>query len=417
MRGLEFFLDQLRDQANTYEQKVIADEFFHCAAHGVAIEASDAFMQADRLRVEGNNNARDFSQLTPPSEFTWMEGSPVQGGIARLPKKNGEWPECKLEIGDLVKPPGQMLGASIYTLDLRRIKKASDIGALDKDFYRDVLNEPARLRPINEVPDDECIVWYSNEEDEGDNVDEDRAKLVMNAAALIASFMANLKTNTGEVGGRQHPRDTAWESDPVVVEIRRCIFERDWSKLTDQARWAVLISGCYILPSAKAGGVVETVATMMFLDNEGSVIKGARFGAMKPALQNETPEQLDAFADQIEGCVFYTLTLLACKNVRLVNEPIRPRTPRVRGQRNEPRVEFHMLHVDPLKQTVRNMQSGEPLEQPDRRLHVCRGHFRDYRKGNGLFGKYHGLFFSPQHVRGNRKKGAIEKEYIIDNEE
>ena len=35
----------------------------------------------------------------------------------------------------------------------------------------------------------------------------------------------------------------------------------------------------------------------------------------------------------------------------------------------------------------------------------CRGHFRDYREGRGLFGKYKQLVWTPMGLRGGREKG------------
>jgi hypothetical protein len=35
-------------------------------------------------------------------------------------------------------------------------------------------------------------------------------------------------------------------------------------------------------------------------------------------------------------------------------------------------------------------------------MHICRGHFKDYREGRGLFGKYHQLVWHPSLVRGTK---------------
>lgn len=48
-----------------------------------------------------------------------------------------------------------------------------------------------------------------------------------------------------------------------------------------------------------------------------------------------------------------------------------------------------------------------------RALHICRGHFKDYSKGKGLFGKYKGLYWWDSQVRGTEEAGRIEKDYNI----
>jgi hypothetical protein len=45
-------------------------------------------------------------------------------------------------------------------------------------------------------------------------------------------------------------------------------------------------------------------------------------------------------------------------------------------------------------------------------LHVCRGHFAHYRE-RGLFGKYKGTFWRPQHLRGSAEQGMQAKDYRI----
>ena len=35
-----------------------------------------------------------------------------------------------------------------------------------------------------------------------------------------------------------------------------------------------------------------------------------------------------------------------------------------------------------------------------RAMHICREHFKDYRQGKGLFGRYHQLVWQPAIVRG-----------------
>ena len=46
-------------------------------------------------------------------------------------------------------------------------------------------------------------------------------------------------------------------------------------------------------------------------------------------------------------------------------------------------------------------------------MHICRGHFADYREGRGLFGKYKVQVWMPATVRGTRGKSAPEREIEV----
>jgi hypothetical protein len=46
-------------------------------------------------------------------------------------------------------------------------------------------------------------------------------------------------------------------------------------------------------------------------------------------------------------------------------------------------------------------------------MHICRGHFKNYTEGKGLFGKYHGMYWVDSHVKGNKDFGTVNKDYNI----
>jgi len=46
-------------------------------------------------------------------------------------------------------------------------------------------------------------------------------------------------------------------------------------------------------------------------------------------------------------------------------------------------------------------------------LHICRGHFKDYRK-SGLFGKIAGIFWWDQHARGSADCGIVKSTHVIE---
>lgn len=55
--------------------------------------------------------------------------------------------------------------------------------------------------------------------------------------------------------------------------------------------------------------------------------------------------------------------------------------------------------------------SGKGGSEEERRLHLCRGHMKEYRKEGPLFGKYVGVIWCPPHFRGNKAMGEVKKTY------
>ena len=47
------------------------------------------------------------------------------------------------------------------------------------------------------------------------------------------------------------------------------------------------------------------------------------------------------------------------------------------------------------------------------RVHLCRGHFKEYTNENPLFGKHVGRFWWQPMVRGDKKRGVLNKDYDV----
>lgn len=98
---------------------------------------------------------------------------------------------------------------------------------------------------------------------------------------------------------------------------------------------------------------------------------------------------------------FLAVSFLHCKNVRVEEHSMdKPLAKKFRAKHNNLQpVKWKTLVIEPLRQILR--QEGKSHEVGlAKALHICRGHFRDYREGRGLFGKLHGVFWTPSVVRG-----------------
>jgi hypothetical protein len=80
-----------------------------------------------------------------------------------------------------------------------------------------------------------------------------------------------------------------------------------------------------------------------------------------------------------------------CKNVTIKAEPFAPKVLAKRRRRYgewTPNA-IHTLQIEPIKKVLHE-SGGTGLKN---QLHICRGHFADYREGRGLFGKHHGIYW------------------------
>ena len=112
---------------------------------------------------------------------------------------------------------------------------------------------------------------------------------------------------------------------------------------------------------------------------------------------------------------WFAVSLMHCKNVELVDAP--PAPPKVaakRAKKGIPEIKFKTLVIEPMRKQIRRekAEDGEPTSEIQRALHICRGHFKDYRE-NPLFGKYADIYWWEPHVRGSAKNGAIVKDYKV----
>lgn len=141
------------------------------------------------------------------------------------------------------------------------------------------------------------------------------------------------------------------------------------------------------------GVIVDCPWMHNFADPSNTAIVHALFGWTHPALL---------------GVCF-----MHCKNVTVENEPMHPKHAKeVRKRHGIEPVKFRRLIIEPLKQILRREGNSDTKGVPHA-MHICRGHFKDYREGKGLFGKYHKIVWQPQVVRGSKGTKLAPREMEI----
>lgn len=189
-------------------------------------------------------------------------------------------------------------------------------------------------------------------------------------------------------------------------------------KLDERPRW-ILSAILYIKPqnSDYCDGPIGT--WMLALDNEGEVV-AQDFNDY--SLSVEVTNQITHIKTfdwkqildmkELFYCALLTVSLMHCKNVQIVdNNPSEIASRKWRRQGNQPLVKFKTLNIEPMK-TILRYEGHSESTGLKHALHICRGHFRDYRE-RGLFGKHKGIYWWESFVRGNAKQGVVNKEYNI----
>lgn len=107
------------------------------------------------------------------------------------------------------------------------------------------------------------------------------------------------------------------------------------------------------------------------------------------------------------------ISLLHCKNVSVITPELpTPLIKKARKKHGIVPVRYHLLEIEPVKKILRTEGNSEKTGLKYA-LHICRGHFKDYSEGRGLFGKYKGLYWWESHVRGAAESGLVVKDYNV----
>jgi len=109
---------------------------------------------------------------------------------------------------------------------------------------------------------------------------------------------------------------------------------------------------------------------------------------------------------------WFALSLLHCKNVEIKKTQIGSKLQKKRTMSDRlPLLDYHVLDIGPVRkildQTMQEKNVGFK-----KALHICRGHFKDFSRGKGLFGKYQGLYWWDMALRGTQPRIVL-KDYTI----
>jgi len=125
----------------------------------------------------------------------------------------------------------------------------------------------------------------------------------------------------------------------------------------------------------------------------------------------------DDEAMQVAGAslvAWTTLAMMNCANITTTEHktPDAFQKARVRSGK-KPLVSYHTVSVD-LGKTPRQIAAESlPGDGSTPRRHKKRGHIKDYRKGQGLFGRYKGVWYWGPILAGSEEEGIVVSDYEV----
>lgn len=107
------------------------------------------------------------------------------------------------------------------------------------------------------------------------------------------------------------------------------------------------------------------------------------------------------------------LLLLNCKNISPLKQPAPEKLNKKRTRQGKlPLFDYHVLALNEHNREA-GIKPFHIMNPNSVRVHLCRGHFKEYKWPNLLFGKYEGLWWWAPHVRGNKRRGLVLKDYEL----
>jgi len=188
----------------------------------------------------------------------------------------------------------------------------------------------------------------------------------------------------------------------------------------ESIRWATT---AFAIVELRDGRIcIPTLCVSWFVAEDGKLLRPGGVHAI--ILLNETLIRLHNEGDAqvrenlVDSAVIFhtallTLSFMHCKNVGLTSVKRSEQMSANRLKRGHPALAvYKILEINPMK---RILSTDGYISQVGlkKALHICRGHFKDFSIGKGLFGAKHGIYWWNMAVRGNAVSGVVLKDYNV----
>lgn len=214
---------------------------------------------------------------------------------------------------------------------------------------------------------------------------------------------------------RWNAEEAAPSVHPGIGFIRKIFFQAhghypsidgsiDYAAVTEPVHWILMATVFADTPGRK---LVNMGYVFDYLNGDGvPIVSNRRILPIDQAIGIHTGGALLPVA--------FAISLIHCKNTALVDRVVPEKIQKARRRRGkDPKVVYKTLEISPMKQILRT--EGRSAEVGlQKALHICRGHFKDYRE-KGLFGSesHKGIYWWDMHIRGVPEAGVVIKDYKL----
>jgi hypothetical protein len=168
-----------------------------------------------------------------------------------------------------------------------------------------------------------------------------------------------------------------------------------------------LVSFCSYIEEA-ASWMMFPIFCLININEKGANAQFITIKGLPPTIFEELKSDIVLNLEMIER----SIKLLNCKNITTEKIPPSERLNKKRRKAGKQELfAYHVLDVVIPSKKRGYHESTEPLSH--NRVHLCRGHFKEYTAEHPLFGKYTGLYWWQPHVRGQNKNGIVMKDYNV----
>lgn len=110
---------------------------------------------------------------------------------------------------------------------------------------------------------------------------------------------------------------------------------------------------------------------------------------------------------------FLAISIMHCKNVTAQRVERSQRFADIRKKKGKPIYTYGVLNISPVRKLAQSVGASGDGPGVMKAMHLCRGHFKDYRDGAGLFGRTKGMFWWDSTLRGSIDAGVRVKDYRV----
>lgn len=273
-----------------------------------------------------------------------------------------------------------------------------------------------------------CLFGYSDARKVPGNVKERRSRMIEDINEMwqeTASLREELEflSESERLDWIQNLSD--WERSALWTLYIQARASLQPSTLFDFMAWAKrkgirwIAQAILFIQEEKAGFVSPPVGDLtLFISKSGEIVpinppSGWFISLFDPkfALQGLSMKQANQLVLPLYETCLLTVCFMNCRNVTMSKEVVHyPKKWRRRFGRPEP-IRYHVLKIDSMRKVLAIEGKSEEVGLR-KALHICRGHFKDYRK-SGLFGRHHGIYWWDAHVRGSLQRGVVLKDYDV----